>query len=76
MKRNRFYSLAYVVLWPVIHVLFRPVVTGKERIPDGNAVFCCNHTSNWDPLVIMICAGYFLPWQKRRLLPGRWRGRF
>ena len=58
MKRNRFYSLAYVVLWPVIHVLFRPVVTGKERIPDGNAVFCCNHTSNWDPLVIMICAGY------------------
>lgn len=37
MKRNRFYSLAYVVLWPVIHVLFRPVVTGKERIPDGNA---------------------------------------
>ena len=42
MKRNRFYSLAYVVLWPVIHVLFRPVVTGKERIPDGNAVFCCN----------------------------------
>ncbi len=37
----------------------------------------CNHTSNWDPLVIMICAGYrihqLFAMAKRRLLPGRWR---
>lgn len=58
MHRNRFYSLAYVVLYPVIHLLFLPVVKGKERIPAGNAVFCCNHSSNWDPLLIMVLAGY------------------
>lgn len=58
MKRNWFYSLAYIVLWPVIHLLFLPSVRGRERIPQGNAVFCCNHSSNWDPLLIMITAGY------------------
>lgn len=58
MKRNRFYSVAYVVLWPIIHVLFLLSVKGRERIPQGNAVFCCNHSSNWDPLLIMIAAGY------------------
>lgn len=58
MKRNRFYSFAYLVLWPVIHLLFRPVVRGRERVPAGSAVFCCNHSSNWDPLVIMITIGY------------------
>ena len=58
MKRNWFYSLAYVVLWPVVHLLFLPVVQGRERIPQGNAVFCCNHSSNWDPLLIMVTAGY------------------
>ncbi len=57
MKRNWFYSLAYIVLWPVIHLLFLPSVRGRERIPQGNAVFCCNHSSNWDPLLIMITAG-------------------
>ena len=58
MKRNRFYSVAYVVLGPIIHVLFLLSVKGRERIPQGNAVFCCNHSSNWDPLLIMIAAGY------------------
>ena len=58
MKRNRFYSLAYLVLWPVIHLLFLPSVKGRERIPQGSAVFCCNHSSNWDPLLIMVEAGY------------------
>ena len=58
MKRNWFYSLAYIVLWPVIHLLYLPSVRGRERIPRGNAVFCCNHSSNWDPLLIMITAGY------------------
>ena len=58
MKRNRFYSLAYIVLWPVIHIGFLLSVQGRERIPEGHAVFCCNHSSNWDPLLIMIAAGY------------------
>lgn len=58
MKRNRFYSLAYIVLWPVIRIGFLLSVQGRERIPEGNAVFCCNHSSNWDPLLIMIAAGY------------------
>ena len=54
MKRNRFYSLAYIVLWPIIHLLFLPSVKGRERLPQGNAVFCCNHSSNWDPLILAI----------------------
>ena len=58
MKRNRFYSFAYIVLWPGIHLLFLPSVHGRERIPDGRAVVCCNHSSNWDPLLIMVLAGF------------------
>lgn len=57
MERNRFYSFAYVVLRPIIYALFFLRVQGRERIPKGNAVFCCNHSSNWDPLLIMIAAG-------------------
>lgn len=58
MKRNRFYSLAYIVLWPIIHILFRLSIHGKGHIPKGGAVFCCNHSSMWDPLLVMIAAGY------------------
>lgn len=58
MKRNHFYSVAYVVLYPIIHIIFLLSVKGRERIPEGNVVFCCNHSSNWDPLLIMIAAGY------------------
>lgn len=57
MERNRFYSFAYVVLNPLIRLLFLLRVQGRERIPEGNAVFCCNHSSNWDPILIMIAAG-------------------
>lgn len=56
--RNTFYSTAYIVLLPIIHILFRLKVIGRDRIPSGSAVFCCNHSSNWDPLLIMIGAGY------------------
>lgn len=58
MKRNHFYSFAYVVLWPILHIVFRLSVQGRERIPEGKAVFCCNHSSYADPLLIMIGAGY------------------
>ena len=57
-KRNGVYTLAYIIFWPVVHILFRLSVTGRERIPEGNAVFCCNHSSNWDPLIIIVGAGY------------------
>ena len=60
MERNRFYSFAYVVLFPIIHILFRLDIKGREHIPDGNVVFCCNHSSNWDPLLLMVAAGYHI----------------
>ena len=58
MKHNRFYELAYIVLYPFLHLFYRPDVHGIENIPEGKAVFCCNHSSNADPLLIMITAGY------------------
>jgi 1-acyl-sn-glycerol-3-phosphate acyltransferase len=44
------YSLAAGLAWPVLHVLFRLDVHGKEHVPrEGGFVLAANHNSNFDP---------------------------
>jgi 1-acyl-sn-glycerol-3-phosphate acyltransferase len=31
---------------------YRWNVRGRENIPDGGIVLCCNHISNWDPMLL------------------------
>ena len=45
--------LKFVLLGPVLHLLFRPKVTGLEHIPrEGGAIIAANHVSFLDPLLL------------------------
>jgi 1-acyl-sn-glycerol-3-phosphate acyltransferase len=35
--------------WPLLHVVFRLRVRGREHLPEGGFVLAANHNSNFDP---------------------------
>ena len=43
------YKFLFSVIIPVFKLFFRVRITGKEKIPQGAAVVCANHTSFLDP---------------------------
>lgn len=47
-----FYRFAAAILYPIVMLRFRLKIIGRERIPDGAAIFCANHSSLWDPVLI------------------------
>ncbi|MBP1758160.1 MAG: 1-acyl-sn-glycerol-3-phosphate acyltransferase [Firmicutes bacterium] len=54
---NRVYRLIYAIAWPFFN-LFHPCrVIGRERIPEGGALLCPNHTRNADPLLVVFAMG-------------------
>ena len=52
---NRFYHIAYIVVKPILSLLFPHRVVGLENLPEGGALLCANHASGWDPVLIAIC---------------------
>ncbi|HEV7809513.1 MAG TPA: HAD-IA family hydrolase, partial [Candidatus Limnocylindrales bacterium] len=52
--------------WLLCHALFRPRLEGRERLPDGPAIYCFNHLSWVDPFVLMAT----LPMRPRLLFFG------
>lgn len=52
---NRFLNFAYHVLGPLVRIWHPTTVEGLENIPqDGGVLFCSNHSSNWDPVLVIL----------------------
>ena len=43
------YGLVVLVSWPLLRVVFRLRVRGREQLPEGGFVLAANHNSNFDP---------------------------
>lgn len=50
-----FYGLLWRLLRPLVLFLFPVEVKGRENLPEGPVVLCANHSSAWDP-VLLLCA--------------------
>jgi len=49
------YYLLKTILWPVLMLIFRPVVYGRENMRiKGKAIFVSNHRSLLDPIIIAL----------------------
>lgn len=51
---NRFFVLAYYVVKGVQKILHPVTVEGLENLPEHSVVLCPNHSSNWDPVLILL----------------------
>lgn len=52
---SRLLTFAYYVAGPVIRLLHPTTVEGVENVPtDGGVLFCPNHSSNWDPILVVL----------------------
>ena len=50
-----FYKAARIVLKPLFHILYRPVIIGRENIPaEGATVIAGNHMHALDPMMVDI----------------------
>lgn len=52
--RNKFYARAWRILRPIV-LFFLPVeLRGTEDLEDEAAILCANHSSAWDPILLVI----------------------
>lgn len=51
---NRFFHVVYIIVRPLIHLLFPFRVVGGGNVPEGGALLCANHASGWDPILIAL----------------------
>lgn len=51
---NRFFVFVYYVAGFIIKLLHPTTVEGMEDLPSGGVLLCANHSSNWDPVQIVI----------------------
>jgi 1-acyl-sn-glycerol-3-phosphate acyltransferase len=51
-----FGTVLRVVLGPLLPVVYRMRITGREHIPEGGAILCGNHSSYMDPVFIWAAA--------------------
>lgn len=46
------YRFVYCLVWPFFNFIHPSKVIGRENIPQGGAMVCCNHTAMSDPLFL------------------------
>ena len=55
---NKVYNAIYFICWPFFS-LFHPCrLIGRERLPEGGALYCANHSSMSDPICLVAALGY------------------
>lgn len=52
-----FFKIIYALAFIFVHLFFRPVFFGRENIPKGGTLICCNHTSYLDAVFLCIALG-------------------
>ena len=52
-----FYYLMYILAFIPIKLLFPTIIKGRKNLLKGKAIYVCNHTSNFDVLVLLITYG-------------------
>lgn len=57
MKQNRLFTFLYALVYPFFNLVYPGRVTGRENIPEGGALVCCNHTDMKDPLLAVFAFG-------------------
>lgn len=54
---NKWYTVLYCVIW-VFFSLFHPIrAVGREKLPEGGALLCGNHTCASDPFCVVFAVG-------------------
>ncbi|MDR2360012.1 MAG: 1-acyl-sn-glycerol-3-phosphate acyltransferase [Oscillospiraceae bacterium] len=71
---NVWYTLFYFIMLIVAKPLFRVKGRGLEKLPDGGALLCANHSSNWDVALITAVCGkraqlHFTPKASMKRIP-------
>jgi len=52
-----FFGIIFAIAFAFAHIFFRPAFSGRENIPEGSTLVCCNHTSNLDPVFLYLAMG-------------------
>ena len=52
-----FYRFAFVIVWPIMAVLYPIRRRDPARLPDGPAIVCANHSSYMDPVLLALAVG-------------------
>lgn len=56
-KEDRVYRILYTILSPFLKLFFRPTAVNFDKMPDGAAIICANHSDGWDPLIFLCSVG-------------------
>ena len=66
---SKYYSTVYDIVQPIANFLHPIRVEGLENVPKDEPVLLCpNHSSNWDPILLIAALG-------RELICGSWARR-
>lgn len=49
-----FYKIVATFLYPFLVFFFRMKIIDRDKMPNGAAVVCANHSSLWDPVMIAV----------------------
>lgn len=57
MSERKFYLFVYSVLCPLFKIFMPFRAVNVERVPEGAAILCANHSHLFDPLLMTFCLG-------------------